>query len=146
MQSGLKSLEVNQMTPTEGSAVLVFYNMDNGSYDLCIGSQAPMSGYGSAVCFVTRNRFAVLQHGGQIGIYNFQNELSKKFDSPIPNATIDNIFCGGNNRIILKCKRDNNVTDDRVYMFDVQSRKIVGDVQVTGGVRYVVWNSDFTLC
>ena len=134
MQSGMKNLEVNQYSPAESSAVLVFYSAESGSYDLCIGNQPPMSGHGAAVCFVQRNRFAVLQHSGSIGIYNFQNELSKKFDSPLPNSQIDNIFPGGNNRIILKLRRE-NLVEDRVAMYDIVTRKVINDCLVTGGVR-----------
>ncbi|CAD7971042.1 unnamed protein product [Amoebophrya sp. A120] len=147
MQSGLKSLEVNQFSPSEGSAVLVYYQIETGSYDLCIGEQPPLSGYGSAVCFVQRNRFAVLQQSGtSIGIYSFQNELTKKFDHPIgQNSCIDNIFCGGLNRIILKCRRENAV-EERSVLFDIVARKVVNEVSIAGGVRYVVWSANFQYC
>ncbi|CAE7866195.1 unnamed protein product, partial [Symbiodinium necroappetens] len=83
-----------------------------------------------AVCFTARNRFAVLQQGGSVGIYNLQNELSKKFDPPV---SADFIFPGGNNRILLK-------SEEKIVMYDLTARKTVDEVSVAGGVRYVVWS------
>ncbi|CAJ1385836.1 unnamed protein product, partial [Effrenium voratum] len=85
-----------------------------------------------AVCFTARNRFAVLQSGGSVGIYNLQNELSKKFDPPV---STDYIFPGGNNRILLK-------SEEKVVMYDLTARKTVDEVSVAGGVRYVVWSQN----
>ena len=72
---------------------------DGGCYDLFVGpnnvtsdtSISAKQGNASAVCFTARNRFAVLQSGGSVGIYNLQNELSKKFDPPV---STDYIFPG----------------------------------------------------
>lgn len=147
MRSGFRHLEVNQLCPAEACAVLITYSMENGSYDLCIGSEPPKSGYGLGAAFVTRNRFAVLEHNGQIGLYNFQNQLSKKFDNPIASGTsIDAIFPGGLNRVILKAKREQS-GEEKTYLFDTVSRKIVNEVLVAGGgCRYVVWSPNHEYC
>jgi len=138
MTSGMKSLMHNPYNPTELN-VLVYYSQDNGCYDLFVGPSessgdsyvTPKQGNAQAVCFTTRNRFAVLQHSGSVGIYNLQNELSKKLD--VPGITPDYIYPGGNNRILLK-------VEEKIYMYDITARKIVDEVAVPGGVRYVVWS------
>jgi hypothetical protein len=56
MTSGLRSLEVNQLCSAETPAVLVFYNVEMGAFDLCVGNNPPMQGHGQAVAFVTRNK------------------------------------------------------------------------------------------
>lgn len=105
MTSGLKSLQFNAYNPSETN-ILVYYTQDGGCYDLFVGpnnitndtSISPKQGNAQAVCFTARNRFAVLQPGGSIGIYNLQNELSKKFDMPI---SVDYIFPGENMHLIF---------------------------------------------
>jgi len=139
MTSGMKSLQYNQYNPTEVN-VLVFYSQANGCFALFVGPNAnsisgdsncsPKQGSAQAVCFTARNRFAVLQHSGSVGIYNLQNELSKKFDPP---CTTDYIFPGGNNRILLK-------SEEKVVLYDLTARKVIDEVSVPGGVRYVVWS------
>jgi coatomer protein complex subunit alpha (xenin) len=132
MTSGMKTLHYNTYNSTEIN-ILVFYSQENGCYDLFVGpndvssgsSVSPKQGNGQAVCFTTRNRFAVLQQSGGIGIYNLQNELSKKFDPPSPT---DNIFPGGNNRILLK-------SEEQIVMYDLTKMKKVADVAVPGGTR-----------
>eukprot|EP00930_Biecheleria_cincta_P035139 TRINITY_DN241_c0_g1_i1.p1 TRINITY_DN241_c0_g1~~TRINITY_DN241_c0_g1_i1.p1 ORF type:complete len:1243 (-),score=237.00 TRINITY_DN241_c0_g1_i1:360-4049(-) len=143
MTSGLKSLQYNTLNPSETN-ILVFYTQDGGCYDLFVGSNnvtadtniSPKQGNAQAVCFTARNRFAVLQSGGSIGIYNLQNELSKKMESPV---TTDYIFPGGNNRILLK-------SEEKIVMYDLTARKTVNEMSVSGGVRYVVWSSNGAYC
>ena len=54
----------------------------------------PMRGTGKGCCFVARNRFAVLDRSrSTILIKNMNNEMTKKFDTPIPSP--DNIFFAG---------------------------------------------------
>mmetsp|Transcript_20482 Transcript_20482/g.45185 ORF Transcript_20482/g.45185 Transcript_20482/m.45185 type:complete len:1235 (-) Transcript_20482:65-3769(-) len=136
MISGMKSLQHNPYNATEIN-VLVFYTQDEGCYDLFVGpsrmtgdtSISPKQGSARAVAFTARSRFAVLQHSGSIGIYNLQNELSKKFDPPV---TTDYIYPGGNNRVLLK-------SEEKMVMYDLTARKTIDEVAVPGGVRYVVW-------
>merc|ERR1719265_1163468 len=114
----MKSLMFNAYNPTEVN-VLVFYNQDNGCYELFAGANdsrdiSAKSGNAQAVCFTARNRFAVLQTSGSIGIYNLQDELSKKFEPP---CTTDYIYPGGNNRILLK-------SEEKVIMYDLTARKV----------------------
>lgn len=139
MTSGMKSLQYNAYNSTETN-VLVYYTQDNGCYDLFVGPGnlsgdthvSPKQGNAQAVCFTTRNRFAVLQHSGSIGIYNLENELSKKFEPPVPT---DYIFPGGNNRILLK-------SEEKMVLYDLTARKVVDEVAVPGGVRYTVWSQN----
>lgn len=142
MTSGMKTLMHNVYNTSELN-VLVFYSQDNGCYDLFVGPNdvtgggdayiSPKQGNAQAVCFTARNRFAVLQHSGCIGIYNLQNEHQKKIDPP---AATDFIYPGGNNRMLLK-------SEEKIIMYDVNTKKVVGDeVSIPGGVRYVVWSQD----
>ncbi len=86
--------------------------------------------------FIAHNRFAVLDNSSHILIKNFQNEVTKKITPPNPN--VSKIFPGGiAGRILL-------VSEDHVTLFDVQSRKVLGAVQVIR-VRHVFWNKDSSL-
>mmetsp|Transcript_35164 Transcript_35164/g.101263 ORF Transcript_35164/g.101263 Transcript_35164/m.101263 type:complete len:1217 (+) Transcript_35164:108-3758(+) len=137
MTSGMKYLQYNPYNSTETN-ILVYYTQDNGCYDLFVGPShltgdthvSPKQGNAQSVCFTTRNRFAVLQQNGSIGIYSLENELSKKFEPPV---TTECIFPGGNNRIIFK-------SEEKMVLYDLTSRKVVDEVSVPGGVRYTVWS------
>ncbi len=86
--------------------------------------------------FIAHNRFAVLDKNCLILIKNFQNEVTKKIT--LPNLNVSKIFPGGvAGRILL-------LSEDRVTLFDVQSRKILGEVQAIRA-RYVFWNKDSSL-
>mmetsp|Transcript_113163 Transcript_113163/g.359656 ORF Transcript_113163/g.359656 Transcript_113163/m.359656 type:complete len:1221 (+) Transcript_113163:191-3853(+) len=138
MTHGMKSLQFNTLNQTETN-ILVYYSQDDGCYDLFVGPGkvagdahlSPMQGSAKAVAFTARNRFAVLQHSGSIGIYNMQNELSKKIDNPP--VAVDYIYPGGNNRLLLK-------SEEKIVMYDLTARKAIDDVAIPGGVRYVSWS------
>ncbi len=126
------------------STFLTVSNADGGSYELVIadgnwnGGDAQDIRRGSCLSaiFIAHNRFAVLDKNSQLLIKNFQNEVTKKITPP--NANIGRIFPGGvAGRILLQ-------NDDRVTLFDVQSRKTLGEVQAVR-VRYVFWNRDSSL-
>jgi len=137
MTSGMKSLQFNPYNPSKTN-ILVHYTQENGCYDLFVGESSnpadtnlsAKQGSAQAVCFTARDRFAVLQSSGSIGIYNLQNELSKKVDPP---CTTDYIFPGGTNRILMK-------SEEKIVMYDLQSRKVVDEVTIPGSARYVVWS------
>mmetsp|Transcript_23197 Transcript_23197/g.64834 ORF Transcript_23197/g.64834 Transcript_23197/m.64834 type:complete len:1217 (-) Transcript_23197:83-3733(-) len=137
MASGMKSLQFNPYNTTEIN-VLVYYTQDSGMYDLFVGPNNAASesqvtkkdGNAQAVAFTARNRFAVLQHSGSIGIYNLANELSRKFEPPVPT---DYIFPGGSNRILLK-------NEEKVVLYDLTAKKVIDEAAVPGGVRHVVWS------
>lgn len=145
MISGMKSLQFNAYNTSEINC-LVFYTQDNGCYDLFVGPNgstsdahlSPKQGNAQAVAFTARNRFAVLQHSGAIGVFNLQNEMSKKFEPPV---STDFIFPGGNDRILLK-------SEEKVVMWDLTRRKVVDEAVVPGGVRYVIWsqNGQYVAC
>ncbi|KAL6511818.1 hypothetical protein OROGR_021415 [Orobanche gracilis] len=128
-------------SPTE-NAVLICSDIDGGSYELYI---IPKDSYGrgdtvqdakrgisGSAFFVARNRFAVLEKStNQILVKNLKNEIVKK--SPLPIAT-DAIFYAGTGNLLCRC-------EDRVVIFDLQQRIVLGDLQ-TSFVRYVVWSPD----
>merc|ERR1719253_2316475 len=137
MVSGVRSLEVNPFNTAE-SNLLVMYDGDAAGYDIFAGNPSHEGSYllsarqgsGTSVCFTARNRFAVLLKENHIGIYNLQNELSKTFDSPTPCTAI---HMGGNNRVMLR-------DDTKASLYDLTSRKIVAEVSIPSGTRYVVWS------
>ncbi|KAL8030654.1 hypothetical protein ABFX02_14G299300 [Erythranthe guttata] len=128
-------------SPTE-SAVLVCSDTDGGSYELYVvpkdshgrgdSVQEAKRGVGGSAVFVARNRFAVLEKStNQVLVKNLKNEIVKK--SLLPIAT-DAIFYAGTGNLLCRA-------EDRVVIFDLQQRIILGDLQ-TSFVRYVVWSQD----
>ncbi|KAG1362151.1 coatomer subunit alpha-1 [Cocos nucifera] len=128
-------------SPTE-NAVLLCSDADGGSYELYIVPrdsagrgdymQEARKGSGGSAVFVARNRFAVLdKSNNQALVKNLKNEIVKK--SPLPVAT-DAIFYAGTGNLLCRA-------DDRVVIFDLQQRLVLGELQ-TPSVKYVVWSSD----
>ncbi|KAJ0970559.1 hypothetical protein J5N97_018518 [Dioscorea zingiberensis] len=128
-------------SPTE-NAVLICSDADGGSYELFIVPkdaagrsefmQDAKKGSGGSAVFVARNRFAVLdKSNNQALVKNLKNEIVKK--SVLPIAT-DAIFYAGTGNLLCKA-------EDRVVIFDLQQRIILGDLQ-TPSVKYIVWSSD----
>ncbi|GBG32531.1 Coatomer subunit alpha-1 [Hondaea fermentalgiana] len=142
-----RSLIFNSLNPAEIN-ILVLSDIEGGSYELvtlpkstsggAVASEVPDSKRGQAlgVAFVARNRFAVLDRSRQILIKNLRNEVGKKFPSPYP--TTDGMFPAGTaGRVLLR-------SEDRISLFDTNSRRILGEV-VVAMVRHVVWNKDGTM-
>ncbi|KAK3002812.1 hypothetical protein RJ639_019190 [Escallonia herrerae] len=128
-------------SPTE-NAVLICSDIDGGSYELYIVPkdnfgrgdmvQEAKRGIGGSAVFVARNRFAVLEKSSnQVLVKNLKNEIVKK--SALPVAT-DAIFYAGTGNLLCRA-------EDRVVIFDLQQRLILGDLQ-TSFVRYIVWSND----
>ncbi|PPS05926.1 hypothetical protein GOBAR_AA14693 [Gossypium barbadense] len=127
-------------SPTE-NAVLICSDVDGGTYELyqipkdSIGRsdlQEAKRGPGSSAIFVARNRFAVLdKSNNQVLIKNLKNEVVRKSGLPVPT---DAIFYAGTGNLLCR-------SDDRVVVFDLQQRLVLGDLQ-TPFVKYVVWSSD----
>ncbi|KAF8399255.1 hypothetical protein HHK36_015120 [Tetracentron sinense] len=128
-------------SPTE-NAVLICSDMDGGSYELYIvpkGSvgkgdsvQEVMRGNGGSAVFVARNRFAVLdKSNNQVLVKNLKNETLKKSSLPVLG---DAIFYAGTGNLLCRA-------EDRVVIFDLQQRFVLGDLQ-TPFIRYVVWSND----
>lgn len=144
---GPKTLSFNVYNKAENN-ILITSDVDGGSYELityadntanantAVDAQDVRRGSCLGAVFITRDRFVVLEKATrQLSIKNFQNETVKKITSPV--ATIDGIFFGGTNgRVLLK-------TDDRVILYDTQSRKVISELQASR-VKYVVWNKDFS--
>ncbi|KAJ1404731.1 WD40/YVTN repeat-like-containing domain superfamily [Sesbania bispinosa] len=140
------SLSLNQSpktlsySPTE-NAFLLCSDVDGGSYELyCISKdgygrgdvQDAKRGLGGSAVFVARNRFAVLEKSSnQVLIKNLKNEVVKK--SALPIAT-DAIFYAGTGNLLCR-------SEDRVVIFDLQQRIVLGDLQ-TPFIKYVVWSND----
>ncbi|XP_021889806.1 coatomer subunit alpha-1 isoform X2 [Carica papaya] len=128
-------------SPTE-NAVLICSDVDGGSYELyvipkdSVGRsdyvQEAKRGSGGSAIFVARNRFAVLdKSSNQVLVKNLKNEVIKKSGLPI---AADAIFYAGTGNLLCRA-------EDRVVIFDLQQRLVLGDLQ-TPFVKYVVWSND----
>ncbi|KAE9447286.1 hypothetical protein C3L33_20790, partial [Rhododendron williamsianum] len=128
-------------SPTE-NAVLICSDADGGSYELYIVPKDSISrgdtmqeakrGTGGSAVFVARNRFAVLdKSNNQVLVKNLKNEIVKK--SSLPMAA-DAIFYAGTGNLLCRA-------EDRVVIFDLQQRIVLGDLQ-TPFVKYIVWSND----
>ncbi|WCJ40918.1 Coatomer alpha subunit [Euphorbia peplus] len=128
-------------SPTE-NAVLICSDVDGGSYELyvipkdSIGRgdtvQEARRGTGGSAIFVARNRFAVLdKSSNQVLVKNLKNEVVKKSGLPL---AADAIFYAGTGNLLCRA-------EDRVVIFDLQQRIVLGDLQ-TPFVKYVVWSND----
>ncbi|KAM7258185.1 hypothetical protein ACFE04_013926 [Oxalis oulophora] len=137
LNQGAKTLSYS---PTE-NAILICSDVDGGSYELYTipkdsygreSMQEAKRGPGGSAVFVARNRFAVLEKGtNQVLVKNLKNELVKKTALPV---IVDAIFYAGTGNLLCRA-------EDRVVMFDLQQRLILGELQ-SSFVRYVVWSSD----
>jgi coatomer protein complex subunit alpha (xenin) len=140
--SAPRFLAYNQHNPSEGN-ILVCSDVDGGSYELITFSLTSSSGsvtdgkrgscLGPAV-FLGRNRFATLdRHQRQIVIKNLNNETTKRVQPPVPN--VDALLEGGaSGRILLRA-------EDRAILFEVQSRRILGEINAPK-IKSVVWSPD----
>ncbi|ERM96351.1 coatomer subunit alpha-1 [Amborella trichopoda] len=128
-------------SPTE-NALLVCSDVEGGSYELYIvpkdsmgrgdTSQEAKRGVGGSAVFVARNRFAVLdKSNNQALVKNLKNEVVKKSILPI---AADAIYYAGTGNLLCRA-------EDRVVIFDLQQRTIIGDLQ-TPFIKYVVWSND----
>ncbi|PWA95671.1 Coatomer alpha subunit [Artemisia annua] len=128
-------------SPTE-NAVLICSDVEGGSYELYIVPKDSISrgdtvqdakkGSGGSAVFVARNRFAVLDKTtNQVLVKNLKNEIVKKSGLPI---TTDSIFYAGTGNLLCRA-------EDRVVIFDLQQRTVLGSLQ-TPFVKYIVWSND----
>ncbi|KAF8025391.1 hypothetical protein BT93_F2284 [Corymbia citriodora subsp. variegata] len=128
-------------SPSE-NAVLICSDVDGGSYELYViakdstsrgdGVQEAKRGAGGSAVFVARNRFAVLdKSSNQVLVKNLKNEIVKKSGLPF---LADAIFYAGTGNLLCR-------SEDRVYIFDLQQRLVLGDLQ-TPCIKYVVWSND----
>lgn len=139
--SAPRYLAYNPHNPSEGN-LLVTSDVDGGSYELVTFSLNNASGSvtdgkrGSCLgpgVFLGRNRFAVLDRQRQIVIKNMQNETTKRVQPPVPN--VDAILDGGaSGRLLLR-------VEDRALLFEVQSRRILGELTAPK-IKSVVWSPD----
>ncbi|PWA54581.1 coatomer subunit alpha-1 [Artemisia annua] len=94
--------------------------------------QDAKKGSGGSAVFVARNRFAVLDKTtNQVLVKNLKNEIVKKSGLPI---TTDSIFYAGTGNLLCRA-------EDRVVIFDLQQRTVLGSLQ-TPFVKYIVWSND----
>lgn len=128
-------------SPTE-NAVLICSDADGGSYELYVipkdsigrgdSVQDAKKGLGGSAIFIARNRFAVLdKSSNQVLVKNLKNEVVKKSLLPI---AADAIFYAGTGNLLCRA-------EDRVVIFDLQQRLVLGDLQ-TPFVKYVIWSND----
>ncbi|KAM0277522.1 hypothetical protein ACHAQH_005721 [Verticillium albo-atrum] len=126
--------------PAERS-VLVTSTTDSGSYELislpkdssgAIEPTESKRGSGNSAIFVARNRFAVLNVASQtIDIKDLSNNVTRSFKPPV--GTTD-IYFGGTGNLLI-------ITPTHVHLYDIQQKKSVTELAVTG-VKYVVWSND----
>ncbi|KAK9758325.1 hypothetical protein RND81_01G223100 [Saponaria officinalis] len=128
-------------SPTENS-ILIASDIDGGSYELYVVpkeglgrgdvSHEAKRGLGGSAVFIARNRFAVLERSSnQVLVKNLKNEMVKKVPLPVPT---DAIFYAGTGNLLCRA-------EDRVIVFDLQQRLVLGELQTTL-VRYIVWSND----
>lgn len=128
-------------SPTE-NAILICSDADGGSYELYFVPKEVFGrsdlvpdakrGAGGSAVFIARNRFAVLdKSSNQVLVKNLKNEIVKK--SALPIAT-DAIFYAGTGNLLCRA-------EDRVAIFDLQQRIVLGELQ-TPFVKYIVWSND----
>lgn len=140
--SGPRFLTYNMHNPTEGN-ILVCSEVDGGCYELITFSLTNNGGSvadgkrGACVgpgVFLGRNRFAILdRQKREIIVKNLNNETTKRVATPLPN--IDCLYDGGaSGRIILRA-------DDRAVLFEVQSRRVIGELTAPK-IKNVVWSPD----
>ncbi|KAL9684682.1 hypothetical protein QQ045_022123 [Rhodiola kirilowii] len=138
LNQGPKTLSYS---PTE-NAVLICSDVDGGSYELYVIAKENIGrgdavseakkGLGGSAVFVARNRFAVLEKStNQVLVKNLKNEIVKKSLLPI---AADAVFYAGTGNLLCR-------SDDRVVIFDLQQRLVLGDLQ-TPFVKYIVWSND----
>lgn len=90
---------------------------------------------GTDAVFIARNRFAVLDKAhNHIQIRNLDNEITKKVQSPY--GTTVSIFYAGTGSLLIH-------SEDRVALFDVQQRTILGEMNVPV-TKYAIWNDDLS--
>ncbi|KAK7416972.1 hypothetical protein QQX98_004883 [Neonectria punicea] len=126
--------------PAERS-ILVTSPTDGGSYELvnlpkdgsgAIEPTESKRGTGNSAIFVARNRFAVLNTSAQtIDIKDLSNNVTRSFKPPV--GTTD-IYFGGTGNLLI-------ITPTAVHLYDIQQKKSVAELSVTG-VKYVVWSND----
>jgi len=140
--SGPRFLSYNMHNPTEGN-VLVCSEVDGGCYELVTFSLTNAGGSvtdgkrGSCLgpgVFLGRNRFAILdRHKREIVVKNLNNETTKRVAAPVPN--VDCLYDGGaSGRVVLRA-------DDRAVLFEVQSRRVIGELTAPK-IKSVVWSPD----
>ncbi|XXQ31474.1 Coatomer subunit alpha [Plasmodiophora brassicae] len=138
-------LRYNSMNNAEIN-ILLLSDADGGTYELYTIAQdalgqdiQPQRGLGNAACFVSRNRFAVLSQGSRLVLKNFANEPKRTVDLPISNVV--NLFPAGVGRVLLVCS-------DKVLLFDIEARKVLGEVSVQARcpVKTIVWSRDRKYC
>ncbi|KAF5734723.1 coatomer subunit alpha-1 [Tripterygium wilfordii] len=128
-------------SPTE-NAVLLCSDVDGGSYELYViprdnigrgdNMQEAKRGIGGSAVFIARNRFAVLEKiGNKVIVKNLKNEAVKNVELKFP---ADAIFYAGTGNVLCRA-------EDRVHIFDLQQRAVLGELQ-TPFIKYVVWSND----
>ncbi|KAJ6114672.1 coatomer subunit alpha [Penicillium sp. IBT 16267x] len=126
-------------------AILVTSPADSGTYELIhlprdvTGAVEPTDvkrGQATSAVFVARNRFAVFNPSSQqVDIKDLSNSTTKTITPP---AGTTDIYFGGTGCLLF-------ITPTTVVLFDIQQKKQLAEVTVSG-VKYVVWSNDGLYC
>ena len=142
---GPRHLSYNPLNKAENN-VLIISDAEGGTYELITFGTEPAGsgdaqdvrrGSGLAAVFIARDKFAVLDKmSRQLLIKNFQNEVVKRSNPPLPG--IDGLFFAGlSGRVILK-------SEDKIVLYNQEAKKVISELQVPR-VKYVVWNKDYSM-
>ena len=141
---GPRTLSFNSLNKAENN-VLICSDSEGGTYELItFGTESNGSGdaqdvrrgSGLSAIFIARDRFAVLDKSRQLLIKNFQNEVIKRSNLPLPG--VDGLFFAGiSGRLILK-------SEEKLVLYDQQAKKVISELQVPR-VKYIIWNNDFSM-
>ncbi|XP_069697001.1 coatomer subunit alpha-like isoform X2 [Periplaneta americana] len=143
-ESGRSPVHSMSYNPAENAFLLCTRtsNVENSSYDLCVipkesDSQNPKfadskHSSGVSAIWVSRNRFAVLDHTHSLVIKDLKNEVTKKVQTP----NCDEIFYAGTGRLFLRDSAG-------VTLFDVQQKRTLAQVKIAK-LRHVVWAADMS--
>lgn len=122
-------------------ALLLHSDAEGGYYELYqvpadpkADAGEPRRGSGLAAVFVARNRFVVLEKGGASSsrallVKNLKNETTKRCEAPYPQA--DALLPAPAGLVLVRA-------DDRLALFDVQQRRVLRELQVSG-VKQAIW-------
>ena len=129
-------IQVNPFSTSE-LHILLQYQQEQGNYLMySFGKEVSsdrtasnISGSAMHSCFVSKDKFAILNKSREITVLDFRNTSKKKLSPPcFPTA----IFLAGINRILI-------YDDEVLYLYDITSREVQASIEVSG-LKRVSWS------